>query len=229
MELLENLDLGNNNNFFQSTFGQLINSGIETGLKALLPDMIEDEIIEIKDTFINEGFSEAIEKTIDTAINFGKSALGIVTGNFESVSQAELAFEKGGIIDGISDAIDFILDKVGNTGLISKNITSAIKNGKDILLSNVSTNIKDEFKFQNENIEKLSKYNEMWKEGFELKDFKKMEDYMEKIEKILSKTMPVENIINQSRTIENLHELIKNNGQNFNLTKEQLELANMLM
>lgn len=228
MELLENLGLDNNNDFFQSTFGQLINSGIETGLKALLPDSLEDEVIEIKDTFINEGFSEAVEKAIDTAVDLGKSALGIITGNFESVSQAELAFEEGGLIDGISNAIDFILDKVENMGLISKNITSLIKNGKDVLLNNVSSNIKEEFEFQSKNMEELSQYNELWKESFELQDFEKMEEYMEKIENILSETMPVENIISESRTIENLHELIKNNGQDFNLSKEQLDLANML-
>lgn len=228
MELLENIGLENNNNFFQSTFGSLINSAIETGIKALLPDAIEDEIIEIKDTFINEGFSEAVEKAIDTAIDFGKSALGIVTGNFESVSQAEFAFEEGGLIDGISDAIDFILDKVEDMGLISENVTSLIKNGKNVLLNNVSSNIKEEFEIQNENIDNLSKYNELWKQSFESQNFEEMEKYLEKIEDLLSETMPVENIINEARTIENLHELIKNNGQDFNLSNEQLELANML-
>lgn len=228
MDLLENIGLGNNNDFFQSTFGSLINSTIETGIKALLPDAIEEEVIQIKDTFINEGFSEAVEKAIDTAIDLGKSALGIVTGSFENVSQAELAFEEGGLIDGISGAIDFVLDKVGDMGLISENITSLIKNGKDLLLDNVSSNIKEEFEIQNENIENLSKYNELWKKSFESHNFEKMEEYIEKIEDVLSETMPVENIINESRTIENLHELVKNNGQNFDLSKEQLELANML-
>lgn len=36
------------------------------------------------------------------------------------------------------------------------------------------------------------------------------------------------NLIPNYGVIENLHTLIKNNGQDFNLTKEQLELANML-
>ena len=35
-------------------------------------------------------------------------------------------------------------------------------------------------------------------------------------------------MINEARTIENLHMLIKNNRQDFNLTKEQMELAEKL-
>ena len=41
--------------------------------------------------------------------------------------------------------------------------------------------------------------------------------------------MPLENTIKQARVIENLHTLIKNNNQDFNLTKEQEELANLLI
>ena len=40
--------------------------------------------------------------------------------------------------------------------------------------------------------------------------------------------MPLENTIKEARIIENLHTLIKNNNQDFNLTDEQRELANLL-
>ena len=51
---------------------------------------------------------------------------------------------------------------------------------------------------------------------------------MKKINNLLTKTLPLENTIKNARTIENLHELIKNNGKNFDLTSEELELAKML-
>ena len=38
----------------------------------------------------------------------------------------------------------------------------------------------------------------------------------------------IEKTINEAKTIMTLHNLIKNNGQNFNLSKEQLELAEKL-
>ena len=40
--------------------------------------------------------------------------------------------------------------------------------------------------------------------------------------------MPIENTINSARSIELLHNLIKNNGQDFKLTQEEIELANKL-
>ena len=227
LDNLENLDK-QQNSFLESTLGQVIDSSVDLGLKAILPNFIEDEVIEIKDTLIKEGFSEAVNKAIDSAIDIGKSALGIVTGKFESVSQAEKAVEKGGIVDSVSDVLDFTLDKVSDMGLLSKNITKVIKSGKDALIDNVSSDIKKEFKTQNKNIENLNKYNNSWKESFEAKDFSSMEKYIKKINNLLNKTLPLENTIKNARTIENLHELIKNNGKSFELTNEELQLAELL-
>ena len=67
-----------------------------------------------------------------------------------------------------------------------------------------------------------------WKKDFEKKDFNQMEKTYQKLENELKNLIPIEKTISQARIIENLHTLIKNNGQDFNLTKEQLELANML-
>lgn len=227
LDNLENLDK-QQNMFLESSLGKVIDSSVDLGLRAILPNFIEDEVIEIKDTLIKEGFSEAINKAIDGAIDIGKSALGIVTGKFESVSQAEKAVEKGGIVDSVSNILDFTLDKVSDMGLLSKNITKVIRSGKDALIDNVSSDIKKEFKTQNKNIENLNKYNNSWKESFEAKDFSSMEKYIKKINNLLNKTLPLENTIKNARTIENLHELIKNNGKNFELTNEELQLAELL-
>lgn len=228
MELLENI--GRNiengiNNFFQSSFGKIVNFSIENGLKAILPNFIEDDVIEIKDTLIEEGLGEAVNTAIDKAINLGKSAIGIITGGFESISQVENAVEKGGLIDGISEAINFVVEKAGDAGLLSKELVNVIKKGKNVIMDNVSKNIKNEFDVQNDKIEKLNGYNEKWRQAYENQDFNKMEQYMGKIKKILSNIMPVENVIKESREIENLHEIIKNNGNDFSLTDEQLEIA----
>jgi len=62
MELEENLTVtknnklennNNQNNFLKSTLGNTINSAIDLGLKIVLPDFIEDEIIEVKDSILN--------------------------------------------------------------------------------------------------------------------------------------------------------------------------------
>ena len=48
------------------------------------------------------------------------------------------------------------------------------------------------------------------------------------MERELKELIPIENTLKNARYIENIHNLIKNNGQNFELTKEELELARKL-
>lgn len=224
------LNITNNNQqeFFQSTLGKIIDFSLDAGIRALVPDIIENEVINIKDTIISEGFSEGTKSLIDNAINIGKSALGIVTGEFESVSQAEKAIEKGGILDSISSGINLALNKISSMGIISEDTTNLIANGKDVIINNVSSNIKKEFTTQSKNIDNLNSYVNKWKLEYENRNIEGMEKYMKKIDKTLSKTLPIENLINEARTIENIHELIKNNGNKFDLSKEELDLASKL-
>ena len=230
-ENVDLLDITNNNEqsgFLQSTLGQVINFSVDTGLRAILPDIIENEIIDIKNTIINDGFTSGINEAIDSAIDFGKSALGVITGNFESIAQAEKAIEKGGIIDGISNVLNYTIDKVTEMGVLPEQISNLIRNGKDAVLNNITSNIKREFKSQSENVGNLQSYTELWREGFENQDLNQMEEYIDKIQSKLKEVMPIENLISEARQIENIHELIKNNGGDFNLSEEELELANIL-
>ena len=66
-----------------------------------MPDLIEDEIIDIKDSILENGFKDGIKEIINSGINYGKSVIGIVTGNFENTSQISLAVKKGGILDNV--------------------------------------------------------------------------------------------------------------------------------
>ena len=228
-QLDNNLEIGKEqNNFLQSTLVKVINTGLDIGLRMLLPDMIENQIIDIKNTMISQGFSQGIKKAISSAIDFGKSTAGIITGNFENISQAQLAIQNGGIIDGISNAIDFALNKSKENNLLPNTITNTIRTGKNSLLNTISNNIENEFYSQLESVERLSKYSNNWKNYFKNKDFEGMTKELYKINNELKTLMPMENTINEARTIKNLHNLIKNNGKSFNLTEEQLELAKML-
>ena len=216
-------------NFLETTLGKTINTAIDIGIRALLPDFIDEQIINIKDNLLNYGLKDGITKTIEDAIDIGKSAIGIFTGNFESISQMQNAIETGGLIDGISSLLDTVVDKVNKKGIINYNIANTIKQGKDIILNSVEHNIEEKFKEQNVEVENIEKYMNNWKENFKDKNFGKMEKEYNKIEKILETLAPLEEIINQARIIGNIHNLIKNNGQNFNLNQEQLALAQKLI
>ena len=215
-------------NFLETNIGKAVNTGLNIGLRYLLPDVIEDEIINIKDSIFEGGIKEGIQTAVDSAINLGKSVVGIFTGKFENVNQMQTAIKTGGIIDSISTVVDNAINKVVSNGNLSYSIGNTIKQGKNVLLNNVSKNIQSEFENQVNNMEKLDRYIENWKEYFNNKDFDGMQKEYEKIHSKLKEVVPIEKTIKTGRTVENLHKLIKNNGKNFDLTEEQLELAKML-
>ncbi len=214
--------------FIETTLGKTINLGLDIGLRALLPDYIEQQVIDIKNTLMQEGFSKGIKKVVSSAIDFGKSAIGIVTGNFENISQVQTAIKNGGIIDSVSGIVDSVLNRVNKTGKLPYNITNTIRKGKNIILNSITNKIEEEFTNQLDAAEKLQKYENNWKQYFNNKDFIGMQREYEKIREKLKILIPMENTLKQARTIENLHTLIKNNGQDFNLSKEELELVNLL-
>ena len=238
MKLENNMEINNDineivsekeqNNFLNSTLGKVVDSAIDVGLRMVLPDFVEDGAIAVKDALLKGGLKEGIDTAINGAISLGKSVQGIFTGKFDDISQARNAIKSGGIIDGISDVLDKVINKTSSSGIIDKNIANLISNGKDAILDSVTNKIEDEFTKQIDSAEKLAKYETNWKEYFENKDFEGMQREYDKIRERLKELLPIENTLKEARVIENLHTLIKNNGQDFNLTKEQLELANML-
>lgn len=233
MELALDNNLTNNigeeqNSFLNSTLWNTINNGIDIGLRALLPDFAEDAVIGLKDNLINYGLKDGVSKTIQSVIDTGKSALGIITGNFDNVNQINEAVKNGGIIDSVSDILDTVLDKIDDMGNVNSNVIDVIKNGKDAILNNIEKNISSTLTDQLTSAENLGNYIENWKEAYNNQDFSTMEKEYKKIEKELNNLVPMENTINSARNIEVLHNLIKNNGQDFNLSEEELELANKL-
>lgn len=238
MENLEknnNLEIENNltneneqKGFLESTLGKTINTAVDIGIRALLPDFIDEQIINIKDNLLEYGLKDGITKTIDDAIDLGKSAIGIFTGDFENVSQMQSAVESGGLIDGVSNLLDTVVDKVNASGLISNGVAETIKQGKDIILNNVESNIENTFSKQYEAIENVDNYISNWKESFEKQDFNSMEKEYQKLEEQMQEIAPIAKTIEEAKTIEVLHNLIKNNGQDFNLSNDQLELVEKL-
>ena len=229
MEIDNNINIGENkNNFFNNIIGKTINNAIDIGLRSLLPDLIENQIIDIKNSLLENGLKSGIDTAINSTIDFGKSAAGIVTGNFENISQVKTAIGDGGIIDTISDLLDKVINKSYEKGYINKTVFSIIKNGKNVLLDNITNNIKSELDEQSNSVEKLEKYLKNWEEQYNKKDFEKMEEEYSKIEKESEKIIPLENVVKQTQRVKVLHNLIKNNGQNFNITEDEERLANNL-
>ena len=236
-----NLDLENNNkidnninlekkqnNFLDTTLWKTIDNGIDIGLRYLLPDFIENQIIDLKNNLIYYGLKEGISKSINSAIDLGKSAIGIATGNFENVSQIESAIKNGGIIDSVSMVIDSALNKAVKNGKVDRNIAGLIKNGKNSILDNVEKNIESTLNKQIRTAQNLDNHIRNWQDFYNKKDFNNMEKEYKIIKKQLKELVPIENTINSARKIESIHELLKNRENKFEISEDEIELMGKL-
>ena len=230
VELLveQEVTVENQNKFLQTTLGKTINTALDVGLRGILPDMVEEQIIDIKNVLVKNGLKEGIDAAIKAAIDLGKSALGIFTGKFENLSQAHTAVKKGGIIDGISEVIDNVLESSTKNELISKGIGKLIKKGKNAILDTISSNIEEKFLQEINSLEKVSKYISNWKNYYNLKDIDGMEKEYRKLKKQMDTIMALDSTISEAKKIENIHNLLKNKGINYELSEEEKQLINIL-
>lgn len=156
--------------FFETTFGKVVNTGLDMALRAVLPNVIEDEVIGIKNIIFTEGLQSGLKTAIDSAINLGKSAMGIFTGKFENVSQAYTAIKSGGIIDSTSKIIDNAVKSAKQNGLINNTTANLIKKGKNAIKECISDGIEQNFMEQIDGAEKVGKYINNWNNYLEQGD-----------------------------------------------------------
>jgi len=224
-EIKNNIDIQKEQkSFLNNIIGKTINTAIDIGLRSLLPDLIENQVIDIKNALLENGLKGGIDSAINNVTDFARSAQGIITGEFQNINQIKTAVSTGGILDTLSNLLDKTSNKAYEKGYINNTVKNVIKSGKDILIKNISNNIKNELDIQNNSIEKLSKNIESWNGYYNNKDFNGMEKEIKKINNLLDKVIPFENMIKEAREIQNIHELIKNSGQNFNITDLEKEL-----
>lgn len=214
--------------FLETTLGKVINTAVDIGIRVALPDLIEDEVINIKDNVLENGFKAGLSTAISSAIDLGKSAIGIFTGEFENINQIQMAVEKGGIIENVSDLIDSSLTKAKEKGVIKTSTINEIKKEKNNIIKNIENNIESEFYGQIKNVKKISEHAEKWNKNYNNKNFEGMENSYKNMKKYLKETIPLEITLKEARTIENLHNLIKSKGGDFNLTEEEINLAEKL-
>ena len=217
------------NKFLGNAIGKAINTAIDTGLRIILPNSIEDGVIDVKNALFREGLKEGIKTAINSAINLGKSAIGIVTGKFENVSQAYSAVKSGGIIDTASKALDSAIKSANKNGLIKDGTAKLIKKGKNVVKESISSNIEKTFMEQVDSIEKIGKYINNWNKYLQTKDQKGMEREYKKIQDKLENVLPLEETLNEVEAISNIQTLIKNKGGIEKLSAEEIELAKKLV
>ena len=220
-----NLELDKSkNDFFNTTVGKVIDNTVNIAIKALVPDIIDDQVINVKDAIIEGGFEEGLEEIKRSGTNFKESIKGIITGEFKTIEQMKIAIKDGGILDFVSLCVDKGIKCLSEKTGIDKSTLNLVSSGKDLLVNQITSSIENKFTEQLEEIERLDKYCEEWKESYNDKDLGKINIVYEKIEDSLENVIQIESVLNKVNNIKNLNELINSSG-NFDLTDEELNLA----
>lgn len=210
--------------FVQSNLYDIFNVALDTGIRIGVPDIAEDSVIDIKNALLENGIKDGIKQIWNNIKEYGKSALGIVSGNFDSIEQVELATKTGGVLDSISKIFDFALDKAVEKEKISKSTRQNLKSKKNLIVKDIKNKVSEDLNNQVVYVERINKYNEKWQKCFENKDLNGMKNAHRNIQKYLEKVMPMEDILKNARRIEIMQSLVENTGD-FDITDEEKELA----
>lgn len=198
--------------FFGGVFKNALNFGVDLGLKALLPDLIEDQVIDIKNSILEGGFKEGVNTLIKKVNEFKNSITGIFTGNFNNIEEIHTATKQGGIIKTVSKGLSKGIDAGVKSGAILKSVGSIIKSGKTTILNEFNSSLESQMKKEIKKFDTLNDLNKKWYDALDKRDFDKMTKYTEKISELSKDLVKFSNIIEETKKIEELHNFIKENN-----------------
>ena len=101
------------------------------------------------------------------------------------------------------------------------------KSEKNSIIKDIKNKVSEDLDNQVAYIEKINDYNEKWQECFDNKDLSGMKKATKNIQKYLSKTLPLEDVLQNARKIEIMQNLVESTGS-FDITDEEKELAGVL-
>lgn len=202
----------NQNDFIGNMFKNAINFGVDLGLKSLLPDLIEDQVIDIKNSILEGGFKEGVNTLMKKVNEFKNSITVIFTGNFNNIQEIKTATKQGGIIKTVSKGLSKGIDAGVKSGIIPKSIGGILKAGKTTMLNEFSNSLESQMRKEIQKFDTLNDLNKKWYDALDQRDFDKMTKYTEKISALSKDLVKFSNIINETKKIEELHNFIKENN-----------------
>jgi hypothetical protein len=202
----------NQNDFIGNMFKNAINFGVDLGLKSLLPDLIEDQVIDIKNSILKGGFKEGVNTLVKKVNEFKNSITGIFTGNFNNIEEIHTATKQGGIIKTVSKGLSKGIDAGVKSGAIPKSIGGILKAGKTTMLNEFSNSLESQMRKEIQKFDILNDLNKKWYDALDQRDFDKMTKYTEKISVLSKDLVKFSNIIEETKKIEELHNFIKENN-----------------
>ena len=184
IELLENIGKGINilsdslsnlqSKFMESTLYKVVNTSIDCGIRILLPNFIEDEVIDLKNSIMENGLVKGIKEAVNSAIQFGKNIYGITTGKFNSVEQMQNIILKSGKNAFLNNIKNNISDEFNNQKKYLNQVEKYAKQWNDAYIARDLEEMKDIFYQLESYIEKTMPLKETMKIYNEIKIIQEM-------------------------------------------------------
>ena len=124
--------------------------------------------------------------------------------------------------------IDKSLNNANKENYINNDITQILKEGKNIIKNSLNKSITSTLNEQKQILKSVEEYCKNWEKSYGQQDFNAMEKEYQRIKEEIVKIVPLEETLQKINEIENIHNLIKNNGQDFNISENAKELARRL-
>ena len=216
------------NNIFKNELTDAIKEGINAGIRFIFPDFIEEEIVNLNNNIYEYGIKEGINKSLNEIIEKVKPVIEDFPNKIENIIDTKSSKSIINYNEEIDNLLDNGIANIKKTDFVDSKTLETIEAEKNVLVENIDKKIDDKVLNQVKNTRKLEKYISNWKKSYEEKDFPGMEKEYNKIKKIENSVMMTDNLFKECNYIKNLQKLIKNNGKNFNISQEEIELLNKL-
>ena len=151
------------NSFLESTLGKVINTGVDIALRAILPNMIEDEVIRNKKCNFEWWISRRYKNSNKCCNKYRKKYIRYIYRkiwySITSIFSSEIS---DGIIDSASKIVDTAVKSAQDNNLIKSSTAKVIKKSKNVIKDCISSKIEENFMEQVDGVEKIGKYINNW-------------------------------------------------------------------
>ena len=101
--------------------------------------------------------------------------------------------------------------------------------GRELIITTVDQVLNSIFEHHMRTEIRIMQNIENWNNAYQNQDFEQMESIFAQLYEDFDMMMPLRKFLNEMGRIENLHNLIKNNGNNFDISEHERKAAELLI
>ena len=201
--------------FLTNLLEKAANTAIDFGIRIVTPDIIENQVIDIKNSIFENGLTKGIDNIVKNIQDFGKNILGLNNGNYNDFDEINLAIKKmemdSILSSNIEKGVEKYLDK--NIDKLEERFKEKLKSNDKNILDKFNKSIEKNLNEEMSKVQKLNEFNNLWEKAWDDRDIDKMEKYLKEINKLRLEIPMFKNLISKSDLINELHGNIVRTGR----------------